>query len=42
MGGENATLSKAESVSSMLEVVENLTTESNGKFFNYDGRELPW
>lgn len=42
MGGENATLAKAESISSMLQVIEGLTTESNGKFFNYDGEELPW
>lgn len=42
MGGANATLSKTESVSSMLGVIDQLTPESNGKFFNYDGSELPW
>ena len=42
MGGESATLSKAESISGMLGVIEGLTTESTGKFFNYDGEELPW
>lgn len=42
MGGANATLSKTESVSGMLGVIDNLTTGSNGKFFNYDGSELPW
>lgn len=42
MGGANATLSKTESVSGMLGVIDKLTTESNGKFFNYDGSELPW
>ena len=42
MGGANATLTKAESISSMLGVIEHLTTESTGKFFNYDGEELPW
>ena len=42
MGGANATLSKPESISSMLKVIQNLTTESNGKFFNYNGEELPW
>ena len=26
----------------MLGVIDSLTTESNGKFFNYDGSELPW
>ena len=42
MGGESATLSKTESVSGMLGVIEGLTAESNGKFFNYDGTGLPW
>ena len=42
MGGANATLAKAESISSMLKVIEYLTIESTGKFFNYDGEELPW
>ncbi len=42
MGGANATLAKAESISSMLKVIEDLTIESTGKFFNYDGEELPW
>lgn len=42
MGGSSATLSKAESISGMLGVIEGLTIESNGKFFNYDGEELPW
>lgn len=42
MGGASATLSKAESISGMLGVIENLSTASNGKFYNYDGQELPW
>jgi NAD(P)-dependent dehydrogenase (short-subunit alcohol dehydrogenase family) len=42
MGGENATLSKTESVSGMLGVINGLTAESNGRFFNYDGSDLPW
>ena len=42
MGGPSATLTKAESIAGMLGVIENLTTESTGKFFNYDGTELPW
>lgn len=42
MGGANATLSKAESIAGMLGVIEGLSVESNGKFFNYDGSELPW
>ena len=42
MGGASAPLTKAESISGMLGVIEDLTIESNGKFFNYDGGELPW
>jgi NAD(P)-dependent dehydrogenase (short-subunit alcohol dehydrogenase family) len=42
MGGGGATLTKPESISSMLEVIEGLTIESTGKFYNYDGVELPW
>jgi NAD(P)-dependent dehydrogenase (short-subunit alcohol dehydrogenase family) len=42
MGGANATLTKSESITGMLAVIENLTTASTGKFFNYDGEELPW
>lgn len=42
MGGENATLSKAESISGMVKVIEGLSPESTGKFFNYDGETLPW
>lgn len=42
MGGASATLSTSESVSGMLKVIKGLTTESNGKFFNYDGEPLPW
>lgn len=42
MGGENATLSKTESVSGMLGVIDGLDAESNGRFFNYDGSEIPW
>ncbi|MBT8074264.1 MAG: SDR family oxidoreductase [Xanthomonadales bacterium] len=42
MGGPNATLTKPESIAGMLGVIESLTADSTGKFFNYDGTELPW
>jgi NAD(P)-dependent dehydrogenase (short-subunit alcohol dehydrogenase family) len=42
MGGSGATLAVPESISAMLEVIEGLTIESTGKFYNYDGEELPW
>ena len=37
MGGPKATLSTKESATSLINNFENLTFESTGKFFNYDG-----
>lgn len=42
MGGPDATLSPAESIRGMLATLAPLTTEDAGKYFNHDGRELPW
>jgi hypothetical protein len=42
MGGSAASLAIPESISAMLEVIEGLSVESTGKFYNYDGEELPW
>ncbi len=42
MGGEEAAITPQESVAGMRAVIERLTTAENGKFFNYDGSELPW
>ena len=42
MGGPNASISAAESIAAMRKVIENLTLESTGRFFNYDGAEIPW
>jgi len=42
IGVANAPLGKAQSISGMLEVIERLTTKSTRKFFDCDGRELPW
>jgi len=42
MGGENATLSPAESVSGMLSTLAPLTPENTGTYLNYDATELPW
>ncbi|MDX2472457.1 MAG: SDR family oxidoreductase [Candidatus Krumholzibacteria bacterium] len=42
MGGENASLSPAESVSGMLGVLAPLTVEDSGRYLNHDGNELPW
>lgn len=42
MGGSNAILSPAESIRGMLATLAPLTRADTGKFFNHDGRELPW
>jgi NAD(P)-dependent dehydrogenase (short-subunit alcohol dehydrogenase family) len=42
MGGREADIDPAESVTGMRRVIENLTVAETGRFFNYDGAELPW
>ena len=42
MGGPNASLDPHESGSSLLRLLAGLTAADNGKFFQYDGSELPW
>ena len=42
MGGENATISVSESVSGLRRVISELGMHNSGKFFNYDGTEIPW
>ena len=42
MGGPNANLSPEESVGGMLKVIENLTPEQSGKFFDHTGAEVAW
>lgn len=42
MGGENAPLSQDESIAGQQNVIDGLTADSSGRFFNYDGEELPW
>jgi len=42
MGGDGADLSTEESVSGLRKVIAELTPESSGRFWNYDGVELPW
>jgi NAD(P)-dependent dehydrogenase (short-subunit alcohol dehydrogenase family) len=43
MGGEKANLSSQESIRSMiLNVLEKVSLEDSGKFFNYDGNIHPW
>ena len=42
MGGPNATLKPEESISALLKVIDGLKPDDTGKFFNYDGKTLPW
>lgn len=42
MGGPKADLTPTESVTGMRTVLAGLSTADNGKFFNYDGKPLPW
>jgi len=42
MGGPNALIDVDTSVTGMVKVIDHLTLETSGKFYNYDGREIPW
>jgi NAD(P)-dependent dehydrogenase (short-subunit alcohol dehydrogenase family) len=42
MGGPNAKITPAESVTKLRRLFETLGPAQSGKFFNYDGREYPW
>ncbi|MDQ2971709.1 MAG: SDR family oxidoreductase [Pseudomonadota bacterium] len=42
MGGKNATLAPEESAKALLRLIEQARIEDGGKFFAYDGAELPW
>ncbi len=42
MGGSGASIDPFESVAGMRQVIDGLRPEASGRFFAYDGRELPW
>ncbi|CAH3884142.1 unnamed protein product [Pieris brassicae] len=42
MGGKNAPLDVDTSVSGIFKTIDNLGEKDTGKFFQYDGTELPW
>ncbi len=42
MGGENATLSPAQSVDALLEVLDRLGPLETGRFLDYQGEPIPW
>ncbi|MHA1954272.1 MAG: SDR family oxidoreductase, partial [Candidatus Heimdallarchaeaceae archaeon] len=39
---ENAPLMPNESISGMIKVIESLKTEDTGKFYDWQGNEVPW
>ena len=42
MGGPNARLDPPVSIRGIIQVVDGLTQEHNGRFLQWDGKELPW
>lgn len=42
MGGSSADISADESCQGLMNVLRNLKPNQNGKFFQYNGVELPW
>ncbi len=42
MGGENADIDVTTSAMGMKRVVDAMSPEKSGGFFNYDGTEIPW
>ena len=42
MGGPHATMTPAESVKRLRDLVETLGPAQSGKFLNHDGRQFPW
>lgn len=42
MGGENAPTPVEESVRGMIRVIEGLQPAQSGRFYDYEGDELPW
>jgi NAD(P)-dependent dehydrogenase (short-subunit alcohol dehydrogenase family) len=42
MGGTEADIDPATSIAGMRRVIANAGAESNGRFFDYTGKEMPW
>ena len=42
MGGPEAPVAPEDSAAGMRAVIAGVTAEDNGRFFSYDGAELPW
>ena len=42
MGGPEATIDATQSVTGLIKVIAGLKQSDSGRFFNYDGTEIPW
>jgi NAD(P)-dependent dehydrogenase (short-subunit alcohol dehydrogenase family) len=42
MGGPRANIDAPESVAGMIKVIAGLDADASGRFWRYDGKELPW
>lgn len=42
MGGPNGLIDTQTSVTGLMQVIDGLDQTTNGRFFNYDGSEIPW
>jgi len=42
MGGEQAPVLPEQSAAGIQRVLLELTPDQSGRFFDYEGRELPW
>lgn len=42
MGGPHARITPEESIRGMLTVIDGLTMDDSGEFFNYQGGKVPW
>ncbi|MEO8418637.1 MAG: SDR family oxidoreductase [Methylophilaceae bacterium] len=42
LGGPSAPTTAEQSVSGMRQVIARLTANDSGKFYGYDGKEIPW
>lgn len=42
MGGQNAPVTPEQSIGGMRRVIEGLTADQSGEFFDFEGRSVPW
>jgi NAD(P)-dependent dehydrogenase (short-subunit alcohol dehydrogenase family) len=42
MGGDGAPVKVEDSIADLLAVIDNLQPQQTGKFFNFDGKIMPW